>query len=193
MRKTLSFICFMIVCLAHSLTPLQAEELPMQNRPIVEIETNYGTFEVALRPDIADKATKNFLGHAESGYYNGVIFHRVIKGFMIQGGDPEGTGRGGKSIWGTPFEDEVSDQVKFDRPYLLAMANAGPRTNGSQFFITTAATPWLNKKHTIFGEVTKGQDVIDKIETTEVNRADSPIDPVKIIKMTLKTPSSVQK
>lgn len=193
MRKTLSFFCLLIVCLAHSFNSLKAEESLMQNTPVVEIETNYGTFEVALRPDIADKASQNFLGHVKSGYYNGVIFHRVIKGFMIQGGDPEGTGRGGKSIWGTPFEDEVSDQVKFDRPYLLAMANAGPRTNGSQFFITTAATPWLNKKHTIFGEVTKGQDVVKKIEMTEVNRSDSPVNPVKIIKMTLKNPSSLEK
>lgn len=162
----------------------------MQNqRPIVEVETNQGTFEVALRPDIAPKASENFLKHAEEGYYNGVIFHRVIKGFMIQGGDPTGTGRGGKSIWETPFEDEVTDSVKFDRPGLLAMANAGPKTNGSQFFITTAATPWLNKKHTIFGEVVQGYDVIQKIESTKTAAGDRPEKEVKIIRMTVKNPT----
>ncbi|MFI0434686.1 MAG: peptidylprolyl isomerase [Parachlamydiaceae bacterium] len=160
-------------------------------RPIIEIETNLGTFEVALRPDIAPKASENFLTHAKEGYYNGIIFHRVIKGFMIQGGDPTGTGRGGKSIWGTPFEDEVTDSVKFDHPGLLAMANAGPKTNGSQFFITTAATPWLNKKHTIFGEVVKGYDVIQKIESVEKAPGDRPIQEVKIIKMTIKNPADL--
>ena len=106
---------------------------------------------------------------------------------MLQGGDPTGTGRGGKSIWDQPFEDEVSDSVKFDKPYLLAMANAGPKTNGSQFFISVAATPWLNKKHTIFGEVTKGTDVINKIENVKVAPGDRPVDEVKIIKMTVKS------
>ena len=161
----------------------------MQNRPIVEIETTQGTFEVALRPDIAPKASENFLKHAQEGYYNGTIFHRVIKGFMIQGGDPTGTGRGGKSIWGTPFEDEVSDAVKFDRRYLLAMANAGPSTNGSQFFITTGLTPWLNKKHTIFGEVIKGKEIIDKIESTKTGMGDRPIEEQKILRMTVKNSS----
>lgn len=175
------------------LTSLQsAEKQTMPNqRPIIEIETNLGTFEVALRPDIAPKASENFLTHAKEGYYNGIIFHRVIKGFMIQGGDPTGTGRGGKSIWGTPFEDEVTDSVKFDHPGLLAMANAGPKTNGSQFFITTAATPWLNKKHTIFGEVVKGYDVIQKIESVEKAPGDRPIQEVKIIKMTIKNPADL--
>lgn len=176
------------LCLVHCLTPLQAtEEENMQNkRPIVEIETNQGTFEVALRPDIAPKASENFLKHAKEGYYNGIIFHRVIKGFMIQGGDPTGTGRGGKSIWNDPFEDEVTDTAKFDRPGLLAMANAGPKTNGSQFFITTAATPWLNKKHTIFGEVVKGYDVVQKIESTKTGPGDRPAQEVKILRMTIK-------
>ena len=154
-------------------------------QPIVDIETNMGTIEVALRPDIAPKATENFLKHAEAGYYNGLIFHRVIKGFMIQGGDPTGTGRGGESIWGTRFEDEFSDSVKFDKPGILAMANAGPGTNGSQFFITTAATPWLNKKHTIFGEVVKGNDVVQKLDATGT-ASGKPTETVKIIKMTVK-------
>lgn len=184
---------FLTLCFILCLTSLQsAEKQTMPNqRPIIEIETNLGTFEVALRPDIAPKASENFLTHAKEGYYNGIIFHRVIKGFMIQGGDPTGTGRGGKSIWGTPFEDEVTDSVKFDHPGLLAMANAGPKTNGSQFFITTAATPWLNKKHTIFGEVVKGYDVIQKIESVEKAPGDRPIQEVKIIKMTIKNPADL--
>lgn len=186
----IAYSLFLTLCFIFCLTSLQAAEegnMPNQ-RPIIEIETNQGTFEVALRPDIAPKASENFMKHAEDGYYNGIIFHRVIKGFMIQGGDPTGTGRGGKSIWGTPFEDEVTDSAKFDRPYLLAMANAGPKTNGSQFFITTAATPWLNKKHTIFGEVVKGNDVIQKIDSTKTGPGDRPVEEVKIIKMTIKNP-----
>jgi peptidylprolyl isomerase len=185
----LSFAFYVVPCL----TPLYAAtENPMQNNhPIVEIKTTQGSFEVALRPDIAPKAVENFLTHAKDGYYNGVIFHRVIKGFMIQGGDPTGTGRGGESIWGTPFEDEVTDTAKFDRPGLLAMANAGPKTNGSQFFITTAATPWLNKKHTIFGEVIKGYDVVQKIESTKTAPGDRPVEEQKILSITLKNPNSV--
>lgn len=186
MKTTLSIFCLFAVFVAHCFTPLQATETTMQKQPIAVIETNYGTIEVALKPDVAPKATENFLKHAESGYYNGVIFHRVIKGFMIQGGDPTGTGRGGESVWGSPFEDEVTDTVKFDRPYLLAMANAGPKTNGSQFFITTAATPWLNKKHTIFGEVVAGKDVVNKIESTKTGPGDRPAEEVKILSITLK-------
>lgn len=158
----------------------------MAKSPTVVIETTQGTIEVALKPDVAPKATENFVKHAQDGYYNGVIFHRVIKDFMIQGGDPTGTGRGGESIWQKPFEDEVTTQVKFDRPGLLAMANAGPRTNGSQFFITTAATPWLNSKHTIFGEVVKGYDVVQKIESTKTGPGDRPVETQKIIRITVK-------
>lgn len=187
MKTTFSLLLSLTIFLAYNLTPLQASEEKMQTkRPLIEIETNQGTFEVELRPDIAPKASENFLKHAESGYYNGLIFHRVIKGFMIQGGDPSGTGRGGKSIWNQPFEDEVSDSAKFDRPGLLAMANAGPKTNGSQFFITTVPTPWLNKKHTIFGEVVKGYDVIQKIESTKTGPGDRPAQEVKILRMTVK-------
>lgn len=187
-----AFSLFLILCFVYCLTSLQATEETMQttNRPIIKVETNQGTFEVALRPDIAPKASENFLKHAEAGYYNGIIFHRVIKGFMIQGGDPTGTGRGGKSIWETPFEDEVTDSAKFDRQGLLAMANSGPKTNGSQFFITTVATPWLNKKHTIFGEVVNGYDVIQKIESTKVGPGDRPAEEVKIIRVTIKNPAA---
>ncbi|MFA5304119.1 MAG: peptidylprolyl isomerase [Candidatus Omnitrophota bacterium] len=153
---------------------------------IVVLETNKGNIEIKLMPSVAPKACENFTKLVEKGYYNGIIFHRVIKDFMIQGGDPTGTGMGGKSASGKPFEDEVTPGVKFDKPGLLAMANAGPNTNGSQFFITTAATPWLNMKHTIFGEVISGYDVVEAIENTETGAADKPVSEVKIIKAYLK-------
>nr|WP_272481397.1 peptidylprolyl isomerase [Candidatus Protochlamydia phocaeensis] len=189
--KVLTFAFFALAAFCvHCLTPLHATETSMPQHPIAVIETTQGNIEVALRPDIAPKATENFIKHAQDGYYNNVIFHRVIKGFMIQGGDPTGTGRGGKSIWGTPFEDEVTDAVKFDKPGLLAMANAGPKTNGSQFFITTAATPWLNKKHTIFGEVIKGYDIVQKIESTKTGPGDRPVEDQKILRITIKDGNS---
>ena len=119
---------------------------------------------------------------SKKGFYNETIFHRVIKDFMIQGGDPTGTGMGGESLWGKPFEDEVSASVKFDRKGILAMANAGPGTNGSQFFIATVPTPWLNMKHTIFGEVVEGYDVVEKIENCQVGASDKPAAEQKIIK-----------
>jgi peptidylprolyl isomerase len=142
----------------------------------VTLHTNQGDIKLRLFPDIAPKACENFATHAEKGYYNGIIFHRVIKEFMIQGGDPTGTGMGGESIWGKPFKDECTAEATFDREGLLAMANAGPGTNGSQFFITCAATPWLNMRHTIFGEVVEGLDVVKNIENCEVGRADRPVD-----------------
>ena len=147
----------------------------------VVIETMQGEFSVRLMPHIAPKACENFLGLVQNGYYNGVTFHRIIKEFMIQGGDPTGTGSGGESIWGTPFADEVRSEVRFDRPGLLAMANAGPNTNGSQFFITTVATPWLNMNHTIFGEVCEGYDVVTKLENTPTGPGDRPRQTQKIL------------
>lgn len=152
----------------------------------VVFETNQGNIEIKLMPDIAPKTCENFIGLVEKGYYNGLIFHRVIRQFMIQGGDPTGTGMGGESVWGKPFEDEVSSSVKFDRPGLLAMANAGPNTNGSQFFITTVPTPWLNMKHTIFGEVVSGYEVVEKIEKTKVGENDKPLSAQKIVKAYVK-------
>jgi len=152
---------------------------------IVVLETNQGNIELKLKPDIAPKACENFVKLVEKGYYNGLIFHRVIKGFMIQGGDPTGTGMGGESIWGKPFEDEVTPVAKFDGPGILAMANSGPNTNGSQFFITCAKTPWLNMRHTIFGEVVSGLDAAQKIENTPVNAEGRPIAEQKIIRASL--------
>ncbi|MBF0594702.1 MAG: peptidylprolyl isomerase [Candidatus Omnitrophica bacterium] len=148
----------------------------------VVFETNQGEIEFSLFDDAAPKTCENFRGLVKKGYYNGIIFHRVIQNFMIQGGDPTGTGRGGESIWGAPFKDEFSAELKFTRPGILAMANAGPNTNGSQFFITTAATQWLNGKHTIFGEVVRGLDVMHKIETTQTGPGDRPVQEQKIIK-----------
>lgn len=162
-----------------------SEEENMEDK-IVILETNQGNIEIKLIPEVAPKACENFIGLVKKGYYDGIIFHRVIKKFMIQGGDPTGTGRGGESIWGKPFEDEVSASLKFDRPYLLAMANSGPGTNGSQFFITTVPTPWLNMRHTIFGEVVSGTEIVDKIENTAVGPGDKPKDEQKIIRAYLK-------
>ncbi len=152
----------------------------------VILETNQGKIEIKLFPAVAPKACENFTKLVEKGYYNGLIFHRVIRNFMIQGGDPEGTGRGGKSIWGRSFEDEFKNDVVFDSPGILAMANAGPNTNGSQFFITTVPTPWLNGRHTIFGKVVSGYEIVQKIESTAVNSEDKPVQDQKIIKAYLK-------
>ena len=149
---------------------------------VVVLETNRGNIELKLFDDIAPKTVENFKGLVEKGYYNGTIFHRVIKNFMLQGGDPTGTGRGGESIWGGKFADEFNSQVEFDRKGILAMANAGPDTNGSQFFITTAPTPWLNMHHTIFGEVISGYETVSAIEATKTAPGDRPIEEQKIIK-----------
>ncbi|MBU1121763.1 MAG: peptidylprolyl isomerase [Candidatus Omnitrophica bacterium] len=154
---------------------------------IVVLETNQGVIEIKLKPEIAPKTCENFLGLINKEYYNGIIFHRVIKSFMVQGGDPTGTGSGGASLWGQPFEDEVDSAITFDKPGILAMANAGPNTNGSQFFITTVPTPWLNGKHTIFGEVVVGYDVVTKIENVKTDRmANKPVIEQKIIKAYVK-------
>ncbi len=173
----------------------------------VTIHTNMGDIEIALFEDAAPKAVNNFKSLAKEGYYDGVIFHRIIKDFMIQGGDPTGTGAGGESIYGNKFEDEFSENYYHLRG-ALSMANAGPNTNGSQFFIVTASqvplsmlgqlealnlpqvvveaygevggTPWLDSRHTVFGHVTKGMDIVEKIESVPTNPADRPIEDVII-------------
>ena len=148
----------------------------------VVFETTQGTIVFALKPEVAPKACENFEGLVKKGYYNGISFHRIIKGFMIQGGDPTGTGRGGQSIYGQPFEDEFKPNVMFNKPGILAMANAGRNTNGSQFFITTVPTPHLNGRHTIFGEVVEGMDVVKKLENVVTDGRDMPMQPQKILK-----------
>ncbi|HUX60532.1 MAG TPA: peptidylprolyl isomerase [Ignavibacteriaceae bacterium] len=155
---------------------------------VAVMKTNMGTIDLELLPDVAPKAVKNFVGLTNQGYYDSLTFHRVINNFMIQGGDPTGTGEGGKSIYGGLFEDEFNQNFKFDSAGVLAMANAGPNTNGSQFFITLAATPWLNFHYTIFGKVISGLDVVQeigKVPTSSPN--DKPIKPVIIEKMTIET------
>lgn len=153
---------------------------------IAILETNQGTIEIKLMPEVAPKTVENFVGLIKKGYYDGIIFHRVIPQFMIQGGDPTGTGTGGESLWGGTFEDECDPNVKFDKPGLLAMANAGPGTNGSQFFITTAKTPWLHMNHTIFGEVVSGYEIVEKIEGTKTGAMDKPAQEQKILKASVR-------
>lgn len=151
--------------------------------PIVVFETTQGNITLELFPKVAPLAVENFVTHVKNGYYNGLIFHRVIKGFMIQGGDPTGTGRGGESIWKKPFKDEFAPDIVFNRKGILAMANSGPATNGSQFFITVAPTQWLNGRHTIFGEVKDGYGNVRRLEMVEVTpRANRPLEEQKIIK-----------
>src|SRR5580704_17325381 len=161
------------------------------------LQTNQGNIVVRLFPDHAPKTVRNFVELAEGGrqwtdprtgrattgkLYDGTVFHRVIPDFMIQGGDPLGSGRGGP---GYEFADEFHPDLRFDRPYLLAMANAGPGTNGSQFFITVAPTPWLNGKHTIFGEVIEGADVVDAITRLKTGSQDRPVEDVTIESVTV--------
>lgn len=154
--------------------------------PVVIMETTQGTIELTLKPDVAPLACENMIKLAENGKYENVPFHRIIPNFMIQGGDYEKkNGTGGQSAFGKPFKDECSSKVCFEKPGLLAMANAGPGTNGSQFFITTAKTEWLQGKHTIFGEVTSGYDVVKKIEALG-SPSGRPKQEVKIIKMIVK-------
>lgn len=156
------------------------------NNMIVVFETSQGNVELTLTPDVAPKTCENFVKLVEKGYYNGTIFHRVIPEFMIQGGDPTGTGRGGASAWGKPFADEFRPDVRFDKSGILAMANSGPNSNGSQFFITTTETPHLNMHHTIFGRVTAGYDVVQKIENAKTGPGDKPTVEQKILKAYLK-------
>jgi peptidyl-prolyl cis-trans isomerase-like 1 len=145
---------------------------------VAVIKTNMGTFEAELYTKQTPKTTENFIGLANKGYYNGIIFHRVIDGFMIQGGDPTGTGRGGESLWGKPFADEFDQSLKHTSPGILSMANAGPGTNGSQFFVTLAPTPWLDGKHSVFGKVISGMDVVSSIGKVKTGPMDRPVNEV---------------
>jgi peptidyl-prolyl cis-trans isomerase B (cyclophilin B) len=171
------------------------------NEKLVEMETSMGTIKIKLFPEYAPKAVENFVKHSEEGYYDGLIFHRVIKDFMIQGGDPSGNGTGGESIYGKPFEDEFSKNL-YNLRGALSMANSGANTNGSQFFIVQSSsldsamkeemekagypkeiidaydknggTPWLDNRHTVFGQVIDGMDTLDKIANTPVGAQDKP-------------------
>lgn len=152
---------------------------------VAVIKTNMGTIELELFAKETPKTVENFVGLANKGYYKGIIFHRVIDNFMIQGGDPTGTGSGGKSLWGKSFNDEIVPQLVFDKEGLLAMANSGPNTNGSQFFITLAPTTWLNGHHTIFGKVIKGMDVVKAIGKVAKNKSDLPLKDVVMESVTI--------
>jgi len=189
--------------------------LDKQTGTTATIKTNKGDITLQLFDNLAPKTVKNFVELAQDGYYDGVIFHRVIPNFMIQGGDPTGTGRGGKSIYGEQFEDEFSDQL-FNLRGALSMANAGPNTNGSQFFIVTmdevpaqmvgqleaagfpaeiidaykerGGTPWLDNKHTVFGHLVAGEDVAQAIQNVERDAADKPLEDVTIETIDISTP-----
>ncbi|WP_125681710.1 peptidylprolyl isomerase [Levilactobacillus yonginensis] len=179
--------------------------------PQVTIETSMGNIQLQLFPEQAPKTVENFVTHAKAGYYDGLTFHRVIPNFMIQGGDPTGTGMGGESIWGQPFEDEFSKEL-YNLRGALSMANAGPNTNGSQFFIVqdkdmtdqmqnqmhdagfpeeivdaykNGGTPWLDFRHTVFGQVIEGMDVVDAIAQVKTDSSDQPATPVTMDKVTV--------
>lgn len=151
----------------------------------VILNTTMGDVHMKLYPEECPKTVENFTTHCRNGYYDNLIFHRVIKGFMVQTGDPLGDGTGGQSIWGREFEDEFHKSLRHDRPFTVSMANAGPNSNGSQFFITTVATPWLDNKHTVFGRVIKGMDVVQAIEKVKTDRDDKPYQDVKILSVTI--------
>lgn len=179
----MSFVCRLLAYLRETLTSLSTlgditialfkDETPM-------VETLAPVVFPAAYADNTRQTCRNFATLAKRGEYNNVIFHRIIKGFMIQGGDPDGTGRGGKSIWGGKFKDEIVPSLKHDGKGVLSMANSGPNTNGSQFFITLAPTPHLNGKHTVFGKVVQGEDVVDKLGAVKTGAGDRPVQEVKI-------------
>lgn len=181
-------------------------KMPVAGETVAIMKTNMGEIRIKFFPQFAPKSVENFIGLAEKGYYNGITFHRIIADFMIQGGDPTGTGCGGESIWGQPFEDEFSDEL-YSLRGSLSMANAGPGTNGSQFFIvqkgpcekaeldyyaqrmglklcdeakqlyqTVGGTPWLDGHHTVFGYVYEGMDTVDYIASVRTTRDGKPID-----------------
>ena len=167
---------------------LSINSFASDNNPHVILETTQGNIELELFADIAPLAVENFTTHVKNGYYNGIAFHRIIRNFMIQGGDPTETGRGGESIWKKDFKDEYKNKT-FNKAGILAMANRGPHTNGSQFFITTVPTPHLNGHHTIFGQVVHSMDAVEKLNdvTTQGRSAgDRPLERQEIIKAYMK-------
>ncbi|KAI5846124.1 putative peptidyl prolyl cis-trans isomerase [Tricharina praecox] len=149
---------------------------------LITLDTSMGSITFELYESHAPRTCENFKGLVTRGYYNGCPFHRVITDFMIQGGDPTGTGRGGSSIYGGKFADEIHPSLKHTGAGILSMANSGPDTNGSQFFITLAPTPWLDGKHTIFGRVTSGMRIVQRMGMVKTDRDDRPVDELMIRK-----------
>ncbi|MBI3996739.1 MAG: peptidylprolyl isomerase [Candidatus Omnitrophica bacterium] len=152
------------------------------HRPRATIGTTKGTIVIELYKEEAPKTVENFIKLAKQGFYNGIIFHRVIPNFMIQTGDPTGTGTGGP---GYTFDDEIAPNLRHEAPGVVSMANRGPGTNGSQFFITLAATPWLDGKHTIFGRVIEGQVIVEQIGAVERDGNDRPVEEIKMRQVTI--------
>lgn len=149
------------------------------------IHTTLGDINLELHCDIAPRTCENFLTHAEAGYYNGTVFHRSIRNFMIQGGDPTGTGRGGESIWGKPFKDELNSRILHSERGVVSMANSGPHSNGSQFFIMYKSAPHLNYKHAVFGKVVGGLEVLSLLEKVAVDAEDRPLEEIKLLKVSV--------
>ena len=177
-----TFVLFTTGCSAAGMNDKDKGAKKMAN-PIAVFETNHGTFEIELFEDKAPITVKNFIDLAEKGFYDGLIFHRVIDGFMIQGGDPNGMGTGGP---GYTIPDEFHKDLKHDSEGVLSMANAGPNTGGSQFFITLAATPWLDGHHSVFGKVVKGMDVVREIGKVDTDFQDKPLAKVVMEKVTIR-------
>ncbi|OIW30873.1 peptidyl-prolyl cis-trans isomerase-like 1 [Coniochaeta ligniaria NRRL 30616] len=148
----------------------------------VLLETTMGPITLELYTPAAPKTVRNFVTLAQRGYFDNTIFHRIIPSFMIQGGDPSGTGRGGQSIYGEKFEDEISPELKHTGAGVVSMANAGPNTNGSQFFITLAPAPWLDGKHTIFGRVKNGMGTVKRMGLVRTGPEDRPVEEVRIVR-----------
>ena len=170
--------------------PIVARSMAKDPGPANEmaiINTNHGEIKIRFFPEQAPLAVSNFKGLAAKGFYDGLIFHRIIPNFMMQGGDPTGTGSGGRSLWGGTFDDEFVPTLRFNRPGLLAMANRGPRTNSCQFFITEVPTPHLDGKHTIFGEVAEGFDIVQAIMKVETGAGNRPTTPVVMESVTIVT------
>jgi len=174
-----------IVALAAGLLACSGDTTEMSRRDIAVLETTKGTIEIAFFPKSAPLAVENFQTHVRNGYYDGTHFHRIIPSFVIQGGDPTGTGRGGESIWGDPFPDEFDPDLRYERAGLVGMANWGPGTNGSQFFITLRPTPWLNDRHTLFGVVIYSSKTIAAIAAAG-STSGQPSEEVTIVRTTMR-------
>ena len=190
MKKLTSLIFMIILFVGISSGIIQSQQQDKtamkETKTVAVIKTNMGTIEIELFEKQTPRTVGNFVGLANKGYYNGIIFHRVISNFMIQGGDPTGTGTGGQSFYGKKFEDEIVPSLKHDVPGILSMANSGPNTNGSQFFITLVPTSWLDGKHTVFGKVIAGMDVVQAIGKVQTSKPDDkPLKNVVMEKVTI--------